>query len=436
MKSPSVLATLLLVACASGNVTAAASDELSQLRDLFRSGNSEAAYELALQMLDRFEGDHEFDFLFGASAVDTDHNSLGVFALERAHAVQPENNLIKLELARGLFKLGIHDRAVELFDEVLETDPPLAVRQRIEGYKQIIGRVTAKPDYSLSGYAELGAGYDSNVNSGPDSQPTLVSLSSTAMESDDLFTQQRVGAGFSYRYEPGRALSANIGLAARQYPDYSNQNYTQASVSLMHDWTQRDSSYTLGLNLENYQLNGNSYRKLAGAFGRWDKILDESTRIRTTVSWYQLKFSDLGYRDADQVMLDTTYFRSASTELTPIWYAGLFVGHTSPDRPSPLSLAEVKRDFIGVNLGVRLNLADQFWVTPGITYQHQQFAGQSWLYGAKRQDRFYGPTLKAEWRINPKLTLGIDASSLRNDSNFDLYNFDRTQLMLSARLNF
>lgn len=436
MKYSSLLPALALASSTLMISSFAHADEMDQLRELFRSGDSAAAYDLAVEMLDQYEGDHEFDFLFGASAVDTDHNSLGVFALERAHAVQPENDLIKLELARGLFKLGINDRALELFDEVLAAEPPLAVRQRIESYKQIIGKVVAKPDYSFSAYAEFGGGYDSNVNSGPDSQPTLVVLSATALESEDLFTQQGLGGAVSYRYAPGRAISADFGLTARQYQDFSSQNYSRLGIGLAHDWTTRESSYSLGLNLERYNLNDDRYRDLLGAYGRWNQILSESSRLRTTLSWNQLRFEKLGYRDASQLMIDTTFFRSFSGDLNPIWYAGLFIGHTSPNGSSKLSLAEVKRDFVGVNVGVRLNPAEQVWVTPGMTYQSQYFAGESWLYGKRRRDQFYGPTFHAEWRVNPRLTLGLEGSALRNSSNFDLYNFDRQQLMLKARLSF
>ena len=436
MKPISLLLALLVFLSFVSRVSAAQISEIEHLRELFRAGDSETAYAMALQMLDRFEGDQEFDFLFGASAVDTGHNSLGVFALERAHAVQPDNDLIKLELARGLFKLGINGRAYQLFEEVLANNPPPAVRQRVEGYMQVIQRMTASPKYSVKGFADLGGGFDSNVNSGPDNQPNLVNLSAAAMETEDLFTQQRVGGELSYRYEPGHVISADIEVTARQYQDVSSQSYSQAAIGFTHDWILKDGGYTLGINMETYDLDGRAYRRLFGVYGQWNKVLDESARLRSTLSWYQLRYEDLGYRDADQLVIDSTYFRSVSGDLTPIWYAGIFAGHTLPKRVSSLSLADVKRDFVGVNVGVRLNIADRIWLTPGLTYQDQQFAGESWLYGTKRRDRFYGPNLKADWRINSLVTLSLNASALRNKSNIDLYNYDRKQLMLSARLSF
>jgi hypothetical protein len=64
--------------------TLAAMDEaVSGLNELVAQNRYEEAYVMSRGMLDQYEGDAEFDFLYGLAALESNRISEAVFAFER-----------------------------------------------------------------------------------------------------------------------------------------------------------------------------------------------------------------------------------------------------------------------------------------------------------------------------------------------------------------
>ncbi|NVK02772.1 MAG: DUF560 domain-containing protein [Oceanospirillaceae bacterium] len=435
MKPLAHLRTILFslsLAAASSSVYAS----MQQLDELFRSGNSVAAYKLSQQMLADFEGQPEFDFILGASSIDQGQYKEGVFALERALLTAPQNQLLKLELARGYFYLGNAIEAQRLFDEVLTSSPALPVRKRIENYTNAMDAKALNRGPQLKGFIEFWIGSDSNVNSGPADQPSVVTLGLGSLESSDAFFQTGAGIKFDYAYSNTRMVNARLLFADRNYEDVAGQDTAQFSATIEHGWRSIRRDYLAGVNLERYKLGDMHYRDLSGVYLQWDEKLSQQSLIRSTLSLNNLRYPDVTYRDSAQWMLNSTYIRSLPGRWNPTWYLGGFIGAASPERSTILSEAEIHRDFLGLNAGVQLNLTEKLSLTPSFIYQEAKFNGESWLYSKKRVDRFYGPSVRANFQLNDTWSLGVNLSAVRNSSNIDLYNFERTQLMLGTRFTF
>jgi hypothetical protein len=105
----------------------------------------------------------------------------------------PDNDRARLELARAYFVLGELVRAREEFETVLRHKPPPEVEATIDRFMDSIRSQETRYRTTASFYAELGGGYDSNVNSGVGnpviSVPTLgvVQLAQIGARSADYF---------------------------------------------------------------------------------------------------------------------------------------------------------------------------------------------------------------------------------------------------------
>jgi hypothetical protein len=62
---------------------AAMDEAVSSLNELVTQNRYEEAYVRSRQMLGEYEGDPEFDFLYGLAALETNRPSEAVFAFER-----------------------------------------------------------------------------------------------------------------------------------------------------------------------------------------------------------------------------------------------------------------------------------------------------------------------------------------------------------------
>jgi hypothetical protein len=104
-------------------------------------------------------------FAYADIAAQLGDNEQAVSALERMLLFNPNLPRVKLELGALYFRMGSYAIARAYFDQVLASNPPPAVRQRVEAY---IARITelSAPQHFF-GYASAGVQYQTDANLAP-----------------------------------------------------------------------------------------------------------------------------------------------------------------------------------------------------------------------------------------------------------------------------
>ena len=425
---------LLTGLTAAGHSVAASGPEL--IKQLLDSGKVDEAYTLAVNYLAGHEGDPEFDFQYGVAAIDSGNISEGVFALERVAFSDPKNPLVRLELARGYYLLEQYSKSKQLFEQVLELQPPENVRIRISRYLGFIEQRQAFPVTKVKSFVEIWRGLDSNINSAPGNQTEVVTLSSDALGRGDHFNRLRLGASIEHRYAPNRQLDFSAEGDFRYYDSESDQDYSSVSLNGGHSWTEGKHRYRLGAVWQHFSKDGSGYRDLLGLNASWKYTPDQESLIRVYGGIGQLNYDEISWRDATQAYLGGNYFVSRSGSWNPLWFAGLFAGQETPERSGILADAEVDRFFWGTNVGVQLQPQPDITLTPVLTYQSSRYGGVDWLYGVRREDDFAMLNLNLEWQVEPAWKVLANLSSIHAESNIELYDYDRQQAMLGLRYDF
>ena len=406
------------------------------IKQLLDAGKVNEAYDLAMTYLDGHEGDPEFDFQYGVAAIDSGNVSEGVFALERVAFSDPQNPLVRLELARGYYLLQQYEKSRQLFEQVAGLQPPENVRVRIARYLELIEQRQAFPATQVKSFVEIWRGLDSNINSAPASQTALVTLTSDALGRGDHFNRVRFGADIEHQYANNRQLDFSINGDFRLYDSESDQDYSTISLSGGHSWIEGRERYRFGATLQQFNKDGSRYRDLAGLNGSWKYAPDEQSQIRVYGGINLLSYDLLSWKDATQYYLGSSYLLSRKGEWNPLWFAGLFAGQETPEVSGPLADAEVDRFFWGGNAGVQLQPWAELILTPYITYQSSRYKGEDWLYGKRRSDDFAMLNLNLEWQVEPQWKVLASLSATHADSNIELYEYDRQQGMLGLRYDF
>ena len=410
--------------------------DVGEIQVLLDSDKAEQAYVLANTYLEEFEGDPAFDFSYGVAAIDSGNPSEGVFALERVLLIEPDNHLATLELARGYFFLEQYDLAHQLFTDVLTLNPPALVQARIHSYLNQIIQRTQVAETRFKGFLELWAGYDSNINSGPDTEPNVVILSNDALSQSDQYNQVRVSGSVDHAYAESGSLFFSGGVDMRYYHTEREQDYKNFNLAGGHRWNAGQQQYQLGFSVQKYILDGENYRDLLGVNFGWNKQLNSHSILRTSLSINDLTYDQSPYKDSTQVTLSSNYLYAGSSSWNPIWFAGVFVGDESPETDGVLANAEVDRKFYGMSAGVQLSPSANLTMTPSIVYQASRYRGDDWIYNVKRSDDYSALNLNAEWGLQKNWTLMMNYNYAVADSNIELYKYDRQQVMFGLRYNF
>lgn len=138
---------------------------LENMRNFISHAKYEDAYKLGTELAPYFEGEPQFDFNYGLACLETGQYNEGLFIFERLTILFPKEPRYRLELARAQFYLRNLVRAEKEFKQVLQGNPPDAVKSNIERFlKEIkILQRSVEPAFVIS--LDAGGGYDSNVNS-------------------------------------------------------------------------------------------------------------------------------------------------------------------------------------------------------------------------------------------------------------------------------
>ncbi|WP_271274287.1 porin family protein [Aliamphritea hakodatensis] len=391
---------------------------------------------MANTMLPEYEGDPAFDIQYAVAAIETFHLEEGVFALERVLLVEPDNQLARLELARGYYQQRKFDQAAAMFNAVKTKNPPPRVLTRIDRYLALIEKRRVNRFTRVQGFIELYAGYDSNVNSAPGSQLTRVVLSDDALGRGDSFMALKAGVDVEHRYAEDRSLIFESRLDIRYYDTEEAQDNSNLTLKVGHRWYEGKNQYQLNAVRQDYRLDEDGYRDLMGLSVDWNRQLSNRSLLRSYLAVNDLEYASSEWRDSRQYSLGSNYLYAGEGNWKPVYVLGGFIGNEKPDEPGTLADGDVDRNFYGVSLGVQLTPLQDLTLMPSLVYQVSEYAGDHWIYNVKRKDKYAALNLNMNWRFKPDWSLLANYSYADSDSNIELNDFRREQINFGLRRDF
>ncbi len=426
----------LVVACRVA-VAAPADD----MRVLLEKGQAAEAYALGRGHPEEL-GKPEFDFYYGIAAVDTGHAGEGVLALERYIIRFPDNDRARLELARGYFVLGEMVRAREEFETVQKKNPPPGVQATIDRFMDSIRAQETRYSTTATGYVEIGGGYDNNVNSGVGNPvitiPTLgnVQLSQAGVKSGSSFLHLGAGGQFSYPVAPGVALLGGGSVEGKMHSNKFDQQFDQSSLNAYGgvSYLKDKDLYRATVSTSALYVDYNRFRDTTALGGEWHRQFDEFNTGSVFAQYARLEYPSSPVRDADFYGGGLGWRRAFVGAMQPVFQLQALYGEERNDATP--RRRDLSRDIYTVRGGLALTPAAQWGLSLGLTYTKSRFKEADPLFGAKRDDDYWGFEFGASYRLTKQLTLRGDFQHSDNQSNLSLYQYKRDVFTVRARHEF
>lgn len=408
---------------------------LDQLKILFDSGDSQAAYDYALAERQANEGEPVFDYYYGASAIDVGQANEGVYALERVLVSQPNNHAARLEIARGYFILQDYTRSRAEFNTVLKYDPPDEVREKIYTYLDIIRLQEDRYKTTSTAYVEIGYGIDSNINSGPDN-PTIIFLGQTgqlnasALEQHDQHAILKANYGISSPVTKGITFTASINAHLNRNDEHSELDtatYTEAAgLRFLH----AQDSYSMDLIAQQFSIDGDDYRQLTGINTNWSRHLSQLATLQAFFQFSRQDFDGQATRNVNTRTLGTGYTQRFNAALSPVVYASAYLAQDDPESGSDIARQIAERDYYGARIGTVVSTSPKTSTQFSVNYQSSRY-GLEDINGILRDDDYVSAELNFTWLLSRNWSLLADFSYIQNDSSNTINEYDRKQAALS-----
>ena len=439
MKSASLLVRATIVFLSAVFFTSAFADALTdRAKRLLEQKQPRQAYELLLPQESARAGDPEFDYLLGIAAIDSGEAERGVFALERVLAVQPNNHVARAEIARAYLALGERDSARREFETVRQQQVPADVKAAIDGYLSAIASADVT---QVTGFFELGYGYDTNVNSATGSNqiavPSLGGIIATldplSTRNEDTFTALAGGVNFTHKMTREWALVGGVALAAKLNSHEDEFNTLNIDGNIGTRWSRGSEAITVGVQGQDFELDSDRYRETLGLVGQWQHSFDERRQFTIYGQFAELHYPTQDIRDANRAVLGVAYGQVFTGSYSPVLFTSLYGGQ---EKEKAEGVPQLGHDLVGLRIGGQARLTLGLTAFGTLAYEHREYGGPDPLFLVTRSDNQFDTIVGLSYLLRPATTLIGQFAYTNNDSNIQINRFTRQVATISLRFNF
>jgi len=436
-------ASVALAALLAGPVGAAESTTTSavtSLNDLIASGRYMEAYTLANQLMDKFEGEPEFDFLFGLAAIETGHPNEAVFALERITYTFPDQQRVKLELARALYLMNDLPGSRQMFNDVLATNPDDNIEANISVFMDLIDEREKTIAGSFNWYLNSNLGNDSNINSATELGviPTPigdVELSANGQSIDDNFND--IGGGVMYSKPFSKTSAVSVGSNISHHNNMDSDDFDldvlAADGSYAHMLGTSRLSYVL--RAQQVDLNNEHFQKSASFIANMQRSAGNGWTQSVTGAFTQVRYDDslnknASLRDVNQSLVSAVLGKVMGSFNNTV---SLYYGTESAQRELGKNNAQ---QFYGVAFAEQYQINSSNLPYFRISLHRSDNKAADPIFNIEREDDTFSTSLGWIWLLKRNLNITTDVTYTNNDSNIKLYEYDRFKYQTGLRYQF
>lgn len=430
--------TLAAAILALGSATTlAAETPLQTLQALVDQRQFSEAYALSNSILLDFEGEPEFDFNYGLAALETGDYPVAIFALERVLLNLPGEDRVRLELARAYYLAGNLAAARRELDRVLANEPPRAVRANVEQFLDNIDERERREGARFTRYIGLGAGYDSNVNSATDDPTTTVplfgtlTLSQDGRELSDEFYRLQGGVGYTRPLSKTSSIDLSLDGDLKANLDESQFDLGILRASAGYNLQRGDDLFRVGVRAQYIGLDYENFQNGVGVTVGWRRDLGDGWQIGLDGAATMLRYPELEPRNAEQYLLSGRVGRQVGATNHAV---ALFAA-VEPNAEG--GAAEHNgRSFWGANYSMQWRASSRWLPFASLTWQGTDYDDNHPVFGVVRSDDLLSVQGGVVIALTRALQARLQGSTILNDSNINVFEYDRTQFEAQLRYDF
>lgn len=424
------------------SLQALADDALDQASELIKQRHFKSAYELLEPLESERAGEIDYDYMLGVAAIESGEVSRGVFALERVLAQQPNHLSARAMIAKGYFKGGEAENARAEFQNILGQSDDPQLNKLIEDNMSAVDKATGQAT-TFAAFIEGSWGFDSNINSATSSSTVAVpgiapglNLTLTSASREQSSKYLSVAAGASFRTPLSKNLSLFGSVQGSTRTNWSENMFDPSYVdfSLGLNYKRFIDNFSIALQRNTYDIDGERFRKSHGVTAQWQRQLDDQNQVSVFLQTHDLNYPiSGGVRDTQRSLGGVAWGHAFSGDKAPVIYLSGYYGQEDTDKSR---FDFLSNDFYGARVGGQMVINYKLVAFANASYEIRDYDKEDPAFLKKREDDQYDFSVGMRYLPMPGWTIRPQLSYLKNDSNISLFDFDRTLLSVSVRKDF
>ncbi len=408
---------------------------LAQARESLARGAATEACVILLAHEGRFAGDGRYDALLGRALLANDQPQRASLVLERVTLVDPQAAGARLDLAIAYFRMGARVQSRAQLLSLRKLNPPPGAAQTIEQYLVALDAEATRPaapttSYGL--YVDISAGHDSNANSATGVQQYLgFDLAENSQATSTPFLEATAGAGLERELTRGLQFDAVARLAYRSNPDARFVDATTVQVDM--GLRRRLGAFDLRGGIDGFALTADAASDSQGGG------LMLGARRQLTARLHALMDTRLGlvrYENALQVRDVNQWLASGGVAYrlgeagAVLQVAALLGADSAVEDDSPYD-----RSLTGLRFALVQPLAWHMRLRLGASVLKSDYDAVFFASAlqAPREDRLTQLRAGVSRGVWQHYELSANVAFASNDSNVDIFAYDRLELKIGLR---
>jgi tetratricopeptide (TPR) repeat protein len=423
---------------------------LKRAEGLIKSGNAAEAYALLEPLEFEHSGEERFDYLIGIAALDSGKPDKATLAFERILMLNPLSAPARMEMGRAYYQLGDIPRAKTEFETVSRLNTSAPVQSIVQKYLDDIALHESGKSTQLSAYIEGMVGSDSNVNNSVN-QPKIfvdammlnVNLEPTSVKTGDQYHGLAAGGKVTHKINTKFGLYAGIDVRQRRYLKQNNFDALGFDAQAGMTFSVNAEHLQLSVLSGQYNLGGARYSDAIGAKGEWRHAFSPSNQLNVFAQQTKYRFADTVMQANDYVQQVsgagwTHALADGKSTISASFYFGAEQDISTLITTSTPNGGRIDgaSNFNGIRINGQTAITDKTTAFLGIGEQRGTYNKTNPLFLRQRTDRLNDLTIGADWRPDKLWTIRTQLVYSRNDSNIEIYAYDKTDVSLAVRRNF
>lgn len=409
----------------SSELCLAAVPALTRIQQAVDNEQYVTAWQEAQHLKQTYEGDAQFDFLYGVAALETQHFDYALLALKRAVANNPEQVRPRLELARTYLALNNKESAISEFKTALQLSMPAVVRSNVEQQLSVLSKAETPISQGVwrAGF-NFAFGHDSNVNLGVSSASISlpifgeVTLDDSSIKQDS--TLGELGAQLAYnRVESdSQAWFINSSINTKQYPHAVRYSTKDLNLSAGKVFTNGNERYQLAVSLQKLNLRDQSYSRTQAIEASMNYKIANDKALTSAFTWSHTDYQ----KSSNKSQNSQTLQLSEQYQFTLGGLGHQFGVALSHELPEKKKYDYLSRDIASVGYGINKAWDVQNTSSLGLNVQRRVNQDKDLTYGEVRKDLRLTLQIAHQLQLNNNATFFANAGYVNNASNLDLYD--------------
>lgn len=424
----------------------------------FRNKKYPQALEVFQNLSKNNQDDKDLNFYIGRTLYELGEYESASSYFERVTIKDDTNLRAKLELAQTYLKLELFDAAVDNFNSVLQNDLPKMVRENIENRLSYIE--DQKKKHFI--YGKIGFKVISDNNSYNVSDTKFFNtlnyqgLEVTDEKYHEISKTVDFNLNYIYKISNNYSLKNSLNGIKRVYDkdDLRLNDSSLTGISKEKKKEQDIVSYGLQLSKtsQNDMISGgfdisktyeadDEYLQTKGFELAYQRMFFKKIKSMMSVKIYNKSYQELKDKN-----LDSNNFQFMFGQMLPTSNFGTFnlayiYGYEKKTDPFINGLANKTsdKDSHGLFLSNYYELTNYFSLQTGLYYSVLDTKDEDSTYdifGIRRKDEVQSVFAQLQYALNKNIVLNTGVKYLQNDSNIDIYSYDKILLDFGFSYNF